>query len=69
MKKAIKIIVWAIVLIFALAFAIEYITTNNIPVLNPKGMIGLQQKHLIVVCFFLMCLVVIPVYIMMPLFL
>ena len=68
MKKAIRILVWATLLVVVIAFAIEYITTNNIPVLNPKGLIALQQKELIIVCFFLMCLVVIPVFIMMPLF-
>lgn len=68
MKKAIKILIWALFLVVALAFLVEFISNHNIPVLNPKGMIGQQQKELIIVCFLLMCLVVVPVFIMMPLF-
>lgn len=65
MKKGYKYALIAICLLAAIALSCLYISTHSIPVLHPKGSIGLQQRDLIVVCTLLMCIVVIPVFIMM----
>lgn len=68
MKRFFKIALWAILFLGIIALSIQYIATHNIPVLHPKGMIGWEQRRLIIVCSLLMCIVVIPVLIMMFLF-
>ena len=68
MKKAFKIILWVVLSLGVIVLAAQYIRAHNIPVLHPKGAIGLQQRHLIIVCSLLMCIVVIPVLIMMFVF-
>ncbi|HSX12920.1 MAG TPA: ubiquinol oxidase subunit II [Chlamydiales bacterium] len=68
MKRVIKTILWALVLVFIGMHALEYVSNHNIQVMNPKGLIAAKQKWLILVSAGLMCLVVIPVFIMIPLF-
>lgn len=68
MKKVIKTILWALVIVFIGIHMVEYIFNNNIQVMNPKGLIATKQKWLILVASAIMCLVVIPVFIMIPLF-
>lgn len=68
MKRVIKTILWALCIVFIGIHALEYVTAHNIQVMNPKGFIAAKQKWLILVSFGLMLLVVIPVFIMMPLF-
>lgn len=64
MKKAFKIIIIALLLIAAAAISILYIQNNNIAVLEPKGMIGIKEKDLIITSSLLMLIVVIPVLIL-----
>jgi cytochrome o ubiquinol oxidase subunit II len=68
MKKVIKTILWVLVIVFIGIHTVEYIFNNNIQVMNPKGLIATKQKWLILVASGIMCLVVIPVFIMIPLF-
>ncbi len=68
MKKVIFYILWLLAIVTIGMYAIEFVTTHNIEVMNPKGLIAEKQKRLIIVSTALMCLVVIPVFIMMPLF-
>lgn len=65
MKKSWKIVLLVILFLGVIAISAQYMSTHNIPVLNPKGSIGLQQRELIIVCSLIMCIVVIPVFIMM----
>jgi cytochrome o ubiquinol oxidase subunit 2 len=50
-----------LVLVFA---AIVFFRTHNVAVLNPKGMIALQQRDLIFTASWLMLIVVLPVFIL-----
>jgi cytochrome o ubiquinol oxidase subunit 2 len=68
MKKAFKIGLIVIFLLGIIAISADYISHHNIPVLNPKGAIGIQQRELIVISSLLMCIVVIPVFIIMFIF-
>ncbi len=68
MKKTLLISLFSILFIFALSLSIFYIRSHDIPVLEPKGWIALQQKELIIVCSLLMSIVVIPVFMMTILF-
>lgn len=63
MKTRYKIIIASLVSLAVIAASIVYIKTHNIPVLEPKGMIGLKEKDLIVTASLLMLIVVIPVFI------
>lgn len=51
------------VLLAAAAWTASYIATNNIAVLEPKGMIGEKEKELLIISSLLMLIVVIPVFI------
>ncbi len=68
MKTVSKIVLWVVLFLGVVAFTVHYIMHHNIPVLNPKGWIGLQQKELIILCVLLMCIVVIPVFFMVLFF-
>ncbi len=68
MKKALAIAILILLFLGALFLTVSYINAHNIPVLNPKGMIAMQQRDLIVICSLLMCIVVIPAYILTALF-
>ncbi|PCI76768.1 ubiquinol oxidase subunit II [Candidatus Aerophobetes bacterium] len=62
--KTIKSLLIAAVIIGVLALLGVYIANNNIPVLQPQGLIASKEKHLIVTCVLLMLIVVVPVYIL-----
>jgi cytochrome o ubiquinol oxidase subunit 2 len=64
MKRVFKILVALLVLIGIVAASISYIKTSNIAVLEPKGIIGAKEKHLIITSSELMLIVVIPVLIL-----
>jgi cytochrome o ubiquinol oxidase subunit II len=55
-----------IILFFAglLGLAIYYVHSHNVPILNPKGTIAAQEKHLMVITLLLSTLVVVPVFAM-----
>jgi cytochrome o ubiquinol oxidase subunit 2 len=64
MKKTFKIAISVLVCIAVIIASIAYITSHNIAVMEPKGAIGVQQRDLINTAFWLMSIVVIPVFIM-----
>lgn len=68
MSKKIRIALTVVTCILLAALFVIYVSTHSIPVLHPKGMIGMQQRDLIVVSSLLMCIVVIPVMIMLAFF-
>jgi cytochrome o ubiquinol oxidase subunit II len=64
MKKAFKIVIIILLLVGVVAATMSYIGSHNIPVLNPKGMIGLKERELIWTATLLMLIVVVPVFIL-----
>ncbi|MCB1106576.1 MAG: ubiquinol oxidase subunit II [Chlamydiia bacterium] len=64
MKKAFKIVIIALLLIATIALTGFYISTHSIPVLEPKGLIGMKERELIITASLLMLIVVIPVLIL-----
>jgi cytochrome o ubiquinol oxidase subunit 2 len=65
MKKIIKIGLILLCLLGAAAVTLWYLNTHNIPVLDPKGMIGEKERDLIVTASLLMLIVVIPVFVLL----
>ncbi|MCP5506326.1 MAG: ubiquinol oxidase subunit II [Chlamydiales bacterium] len=64
MKKAFIIILSLLLAAGVVALCGLYITTHNIPVLEPKGLISSKERELIITCSLLMLIVVIPVLIL-----
>ena len=62
--KKFKIGVCFLLLIAIIAVTWAFVSTQNIVVLNPKGMIGIKQRDLLVKATWLMMIVVIPVYVL-----
>ncbi len=63
-----KIILIAALLLGITALTIWLLNSPNAVVLNPKGMIGLKQKNLLITATWLMLIVVVPVFVMTLLF-
>lgn len=59
-----KQILGAIVLVAAAAFIVHFLLNSNIAVLQPAGVIGQKEKHLIVFATLLCLIVVLPVFAM-----
>ncbi len=68
MRKKIILTLLSLGVVVLIGMGIRYLFTLDIPVLQPKGIIGLQQKDLLVLSTWLMLIVVIPVFIMVGLF-
>jgi len=68
MSNKIRVALITIALIGTVLLSAFYMMNHNIPVLQPKGMIGMQQRDLLVICTLLMCIVVIPVFVIMIFF-
>ena len=64
MRKAFKIAVAALACIGVIAATLRYISTSTIAILEPKGIIALKERHLIVTASELMLIVVVPVLIL-----
>lgn len=64
MKKTFKIAIVVLLLLGATALSALYISSNNIAVLEPKGMIGEKERELIIIASLLMLIVVIPVFVL-----
>ncbi len=64
MKKVYKIVLLVLLFLGATAFTVYYVSTHNVPVLDPKGMIGEKERDLIITASMLMLIVVIPVFIL-----
>ena len=68
MKKILKIALIVVSLLGAFALSAWYLMTHEIPVLDPKGMIGEKERDLIITASLLMLIVVIPVFILLWVF-
>ena len=64
MKKIFKLIISLLILIGIIAVSVIYIRTNSIDVLEPKGIIALKEKDIIVTSSLLMLIIVIPTLIL-----
>ena len=67
MKKIMRAIL-AVAILGLVAFLFVYITTHNMGVFNPKGIIAIAEMNLIVTTTLLMLIVVIPVFILLAVF-
>ena len=65
MNKKIKIGIIAVVIIVVLIIAGRYLSNVSIPVLQPRGEVGIKEKNLMVFAVILSATVVIPVFIML----
>lgn len=64
MKTKFKAILLSLIFIMILALSIFFIFSHEIAVLDPKGMIGIKERDLIMTSTILMLIVVIPVFIL-----
>lgn len=64
MKKTFITILSLLIAAGVLALLGLYISTHNIPVLEPKGLISSKERELIITCSLLMLIVIIPVLIL-----
>lgn len=62
MKKAFKIALASLLILAVLALTALYISSHEIDILSPKGMIGEKERDIIVTALLLMLIVVIPVF-------
>ena len=62
--RRVRVVLIGLVVLVALIVAGRYLATTNIPVLDPKGTIALQEKNLIIFSLLLSLIVVIPVFVM-----
>ncbi len=68
MKNSLKVLLLVLFLVVLGAFFALYISTHNVPVLEPKGAIGVAQRDLFYQASLLMLIVVIPVFVLAILF-
>ncbi|MGB2580156.1 MAG: ubiquinol oxidase subunit II [Minisyncoccia bacterium] len=66
--KIVMRVVFGLVTLGFFAFLAVYVTSHNIGVFNPKGIIALAEMNLIITTTILMLIVVIPVFIMLAVF-
>jgi cytochrome o ubiquinol oxidase subunit 2 len=64
MNRQNKLLIFGILILLFLTRAGFYLHGQNIAVLNPKGPIAAQEKHLMIVAVLLMLIVVIPVFVL-----
>ncbi|QVL55172.1 MAG: ubiquinol oxidase subunit II [Simkaniaceae bacterium] len=64
MKRVFKIVIITLLIVAVGALTAIFVTSHNIPILEPKGMIGMKERELIITCSSLMLIVVIPVMIL-----
>jgi len=64
MKTKFKIALLALIFLAMAALSIAFLLTQDIAVLDPKGMIAVKQRKLILTATWLMLIVVIPVFIL-----
>jgi cytochrome o ubiquinol oxidase subunit 2 len=67
-KRIFTLLFLTLLFVATVVLSIHYIQTHNVPVLHPKGWIGIQQRDLLVISTLLMCIVVIPVFLMTAIF-
>lgn len=64
MKRPFKVAIFILLILGAFAVTVLYISRHNVPVLDPKGLIGKKERELIITASLLMLIVVIPVFIL-----
>ncbi|MGE5196535.1 MAG: ubiquinol oxidase subunit II [Anaerolineae bacterium] len=64
MKKTFKIAIVTLLCLGVIALSVFYISSHEIAVLEPKGMIGEKESELIITASLLMLIVVIPVFVL-----
>lgn len=64
MSKKQKIVLGAVLAAALLVAVVHYLLTANIPVLQPAGIVGQKEKHLMIVAILLCMIVVVPVFVM-----
>ncbi len=62
MNKKLKIILPAVVIVGFLSVAVWYLRRTTIPILEPKGPVGLQERNLLLFALALSLFVIIPVF-------
>lgn len=68
MKKKITITLLSLLFLGAVLSGLHFLSSHDIVVLNPKGLIAMKQRDLIIIASLLMLIVVIPVFILTWLF-
>lgn len=68
MKKSLKVVLLGLFFLASAALIAQYIGTHNVPVLEPKGPIGMAQRNLFYISSLLMFIVIIPVFVLALLF-
>ena len=68
MKTKFKVILAVLITLALIAWAGVYLSTQNMGVLNPKGLISIQQRRLMIQASLLMLIVVIPVFVLTAVF-
>ena len=64
MNKRVKFALAVLVLLAIIAASFIYLSKLNIAVLNPKGLIALKERRLMIIAALLMLIVVLPVFVM-----
>ncbi len=64
MNKKYKVVLGTLLALAMVFLAAVYLLNLDIAVLNPKGLIALKQRHLLILATFLMLIIVIPVFIL-----
>ena len=64
MKTKYKVILLTLLVIAGVALTVYYSMTRTVPILEPKGLISMKEKELIITSTLLMLIVVIPVFIL-----
>src|ERR1700744_1601900 len=63
MKKYLRIFIFLFIIIDVFLIGKIILSGKNFQILNPKGLIALQERDVLLVALFLMLIVVIPVFI------
>jgi cytochrome o ubiquinol oxidase subunit II len=63
-KKKFKVAFLSLLGLAVIALTALYMSTLNIPVMDPQGMIGLKERELIITASLLMLIIIIPVFIL-----
>lgn len=64
MKKKYKVLFFILLALAVIVLSVVYLTSINIAVLHPKGMIALKERNLFIIITLIMLIVVIPVFIL-----
>lgn len=64
MYKKLKPVIFALLLLVIITLLVSYVIRIDMPVLTPKGEVGLKQRDLLVISTLLMLVVVIPVFVL-----